>query len=361
MAFRNRRYVNLKNKSAMMKRLFYLVLSLTVLAGCNKNGCDPVDPEEEVLMLDKHRFEVSADGEMISVQVTSNVNYAVTIPDAFRSWLSEEASKVSKTHIFAVSANEESEVRKGYVLFSGTLLTDTVWVEQAPTMKLSNIPFDMVYVKGGTFQMGATSEQGDDYDSDEKPVHEVTLSDYYIGKYEVTQGFWKAVMGNNPSYFKAGDNYPVENVSWNDVQEFIAKLNELTGRKFALPTEAQWEYAARGGVKTQGYKYSGSNDIDEVAWYDNSENSTHPVGAKKANELGIYDMSGNVYEWCQDWYDDYDSEAQTNPTGPETGSKRVVRGASWYNSAGTCRVSFRGSDYPSDRSSDIGFRLVFLP
>ena len=162
----------------MMKRLFYLVLSFVLLAGCHKDGSDdPVEPEKEVLTLDEHRFEVSADGETISVQVTSNVNYAVTIPDAFRSWLSEEASKVSKTHIFTVSANEDSEVREGYVLFSGSLLTDTVWIEQAPKEKFYNIPFDMVYVKGGTFQMGATSEQGNDAYDEERPVHEVTLSD----------------------------------------------------------------------------------------------------------------------------------------------------------------------------------------
>ena len=188
------------------------------------------------------------------------------------------------------------------------------------------------------------------------------MSDYCIGKYEVTQGLWQAVMGENPSDFKRGDNYPVENVSWNDVQEFVAKLNELTGRKYVLPTEAQWEYAARGGEKSQGYKYSGGNDIDEVAWYyDNSEYSTHPVGLKQANELGIYDMSGNVWEWCQDWYGSYSSEAQTNPAGPEEGSARVLRGGSWYGNARGCRVSYRFNNYPSYRYGNFGFRLVLLP
>ena len=229
------------------------------------------------------------------------------------------------------------------------------------TETVSGVSFDMVYVKGGTFQMGALEDDDESYNR-EKPAYEVTLSDYYIGKYEVTQGLWKAVMGSNPSRSTEGDNYPVENVSWNDVQEFIAKLNELTGRKFALPTEAQWEYAARGGVKTQGYKYSGSNDIDEVAWYyENSENSTHPVGAKKANELGIYDMSGNVDEWCLDWYDDYDSEAQTNPAGPETDSFRVLRGGCWYFNAWSCRVSNWTYSNQSIRNDFFGFRLVLLP
>ena len=216
----------------------------------------------------------------------------------------------------------------------------------------------MVYVKGGTFTMGATAEQGSDVNDIEKPTHSVTLSDFYIGKYEVTQAQWKAIMGTTPSYFK-GDNLPVEQVSWNDIQEFIQKLNAQTGKKFRLPTEAEWEYAARGGNKSKGYKYSGSNNIDEVAWYyDNSSNTTHPVGQKTPNELGIYDMSGNVWEWCQDWYGDYSSEAQTNPTGPSSGSNRVLRGGSWFNGARSCRVSYRYGGTPDRRSYDLGFRLV---
>ena len=153
-------------------------------------------------------------------------------------------------------------------------------------------------------------------------------------------------------------------MNWEEAQEFCTKLSELTGRKYALPTEAQWEYAARGGEKSQGYKYSGGNDIDEVAWYrGNSEEkySTSPVGTKKANELGIYDMSGNVYEWCSDWYGGYSSEAQSNPTGPESGSNRVLRGGSWGSNAGDCRVSFRYNNFPSYRGYNFGFRLVILP
>ena len=220
---------------------------------------------------------------------------------------------------------------------------------------------EMVFVEGGTFQMGATSEQGSDADGDEKPVHSVTVSDFYIGKYEVTQAQWKAVMGNNPSYFK-GDNLPVENVSWNDVQEFIKKLNQLTGKRYRLPTEAEREYAARGGMKRKGYKYAGSNNIGGVAWYaNNSSSQTHPVGQKQPNELGLFDMSGNVWEWCQDNYGNYNSSSQTNPTGPAGGPLRVLRGGGWFHCAGYCRVSDRHGNYPFYRGSDSGFRLVLLP
>ena len=219
---------------------------------------------------------------------------------------------------------------------------------------------EMVYVAGGTFTMGATAEQGSDAYSDEKPTHSVTVSDFYIGKYEVTQAQWKAIMGSNPSYFK-GDNLPVENVSWDDIQEFIRKLNAQTGKRFRLPTEAEWEYAARGGNKSKGYKYSGSDNVDDVAWYyDNSSRKTHPVGQKSPNELGIYDMTGNVCEWCQDWYGSYSSSSQTNPTGPSSGSIRVLRGGSWYSHAGTCRVSNRYSDSSDYRGSYNGFRLACL-
>ena len=221
--------------------------------------------------------------------------------------------------------------------------------------------FEMVYVKGGTFTMGATAEQGSDAESDEKPTHSVTVSDFYIGKYEVTQAQWRAVMGSNPSKF-TGDNNPVEKVSWDDIQEFIKKLNAQTGKKFRLPTEAEWEYAARGGNQSKVYKYSGSNNISEVAWYtDNSNSKTHPVGQKTPNKLGIYDMSGNVWEWCQDWYGSYSSSSQTNPTGPSSGSYRVLRGGCWYNFAGVCRVSFRYNSNPGDRYAFYGFRLVMEP
>ena len=221
------------------------------------------------------------------------------------------------------------------------------------------ISIEMVKVEAGTFMMGATSEMKHPYHW-EKPVHQVTLTnDYYMGKYEVTQALWEVVMGSNPSNFK-GDNLPVEEVSWNDCQEFISKLNSMTGRKFRLPTEAEWEYAARGGKKSRGYQYSGSNSISDVAWYSgNSGRVTHPVGTKHANELGIYDMTGNVWEWCQDWFDSYSSSSQTNPTGADSGSIRVKRGGGWYDDAQVCRSSCRIIIYSTDVCYlSLGLRLA---
>lgn len=211
---------------------------------------------------------------------------------------------------------------------------------------------NMVYVEGGTFQMGS-----DDIFGSAKPVYQVTLSSYYIGKYEVTQEEWKAVMGSNPSHFR-GAHLPVEEVSWNDCQTFIQRLNQQTGQHFRLPTEAEWEFAARGGNvgKSHGYEYSGSNNIDVVGWYDaNSGDHTHPVGQKQANELGLYDMSGNVWEWCQDWFGSYSSQSQTNPTGPASASQRVYRGGSWYDCVS---VSFRSHTMPSDPYYALGLRLA---
>ena len=220
------------------------------------------------------------------------------------------------------------------------------------------ISIDMVRVEAGTFTMGATAEMKEPYD-DEKPTHRVTLTnDYYIGKYEVTQALWQAVMGNNPSSFK-GDNLPVEQVSWDDCQEFISKLNRITGKKFRLPTEAEWEYAARGGKKSRGYQYSGSNNISDVAWYDsNSGYKTHAVGSKQANELGIYDMTGNVREWCLDRYGKYSSSSKTNPTGATSGAGRLYRGGSWAGYAWDCRSSYRNYYSPGSRYNHLGLRLV---
>ena len=217
----------------------------------------------------------------------------------------------------------------------------------------------MVRVEGGTFTMGATSEQGSDFFSDEKPTHQVTLSTYYIGKYEVTQAEWKAVMGTNPSRHK-GDNLPVEYVNWYDCQEFIRKLNELIGKQFRLPTEAEWEYAARGGKRSYGVKYAGGSDIDNVAWYEgNCNKTTHPVGQKRANELGLYDMTGIVFEWWQDWHGSYSSTSQTNPQGPSSGDYRVLRGGGWRHDAWFCRLSCRLEYDPAGYRYDYcGLRLA---
>lgn len=216
---------------------------------------------------------------------------------------------------------------------------------------------EFVLVKGGCFQMGDTFGDGR---SDEKPAHEVCVDDYYIGKYEVTQGQWKNVRGNNPSRFSnCGDNCPVEQVSWDDIQDYIRILNQRTGKTYRLPTEAEWEYAARSGGKSE--KYAGGNDVDTVAWYDNNSGSrTHPVGQKQPNGLGIYDMTGNVWEWCQDWYGDgyYKSSPKDNPQGPSSGSYRVLRGGSWSNNAANSRATDRNSVSPGYRSSGLGFRLA---
>ncbi len=226
------------------------------------------------------------------------------------------------------------------------------------TFTINRVSFDMVLVEAGTFTMGATSEQEDPWD-DEKPVHQVTLTnDYYIGKTEVTQALWKAVIGSNPSFFE-GDNKPVESVSWDDCQEFISKLNTATGKNFRLPTEAEWEFAARGGNKSNHYQYSGSDDIDDVAWYhDNSGHETHDIASKRPNELGLYDMSGNVCEWCSDWYDEYSRSAKTNPTGASSGSCRVFRGGSWFINARFCRSSSRNYYVPDYWSYSLGLRLA---
>lgn len=226
------------------------------------------------------------------------------------------------------------------------------------TVQVGNVSFHMIKVEGGTFTMGATSEQGEEAYSDEKPTHSVTLSSYYIGETEVTQELWQEVMGSNPSEYK-GSRLPVEMVSWEDCQDFIRRLNQRTGKNFRLPTEAEWEYAARGGSKSYGYKYAGGSRVDDVAWYRiNSSSKTHLVAQKRANELGLYDMSGNVREWCQDWKGTYPSSSQTNPAGPSSGSDRVIRGGCWGIGVRCCRVSFRTSHTTSIRYSDLGLRLA---
>ncbi len=218
---------------------------------------------------------------------------------------------------------------------------------------------EMVYVEGGTFQMGSN-----DGDKDEKPVHTVKVNSFYIGKYEVTQQQWVEIMGNNPSHFnKCGENCPVENVSWKEVQKFITKLNEKTGMNYRLPTEAEWEYAARGGNKSRGYKYSGSDNAGDVAWYNsNSGKETHSAGQKKPNELGIYDMSGNVWEWCNDWYDEnyYSVSPLNNPQGAQgatTGTYRVLHGGSFYNADDYLCVAGRTMVSPGYWDGNFGFRL----
>lgn len=215
---------------------------------------------------------------------------------------------------------------------------------------VGGVTFNMIRIEAGTFRMGSTSG-----DSDEQPVHSVTISkDYYIGETEVTQELWTTVMDSSPS----DSQFPVEKVSWNDCQTFITKLNSLTGATFRLPTEAEWEFAARGGNKSQGYTYSGSNTIDNVAWYSTGTSGSRVVRTKSPNELGIYDMSGNVNEWCQDRYGSYSSAAVTDPTGASSGSIRVIRGGGWNGPATDCRCTYRGAGDKATVGTARGLRLA---
>ena len=292
------------------------------------------------------------------------------LPDESEVYIDEK--KVGTTPLFlqnVLVGKHKLEVKKnGFETLSENIIVEggqTYSIENKELVQFSftvnGVSFDMIKIEAGTFMMGATTEMENPSDW-EKPVHQVTLTNnYYLGKYEVTQALWEAVMGSNPSEFK-GSNLPVERVSWDDCQLFVGKLNNITGKNFRLPTEAEWEYAARGGKKSRGYQYSGSNNLSNVAWYeDNSNDRTHPVGTKQPNELGIYDMSGNVWEWCQDWENRYSSLAQTNPKGPEnaeTGPYREVRGGSFFNYAWHCRSSSRTFDSPGYYNySRLGFRL----
>ena len=352
------------------------------LVEAKKNG---YRSQRKTIQLSQQQKLDVAFGELIAIQGNLSVNYKPFGADVY-----VDGKKLGQSpRVFngLLVGNHQVEVRKdGYATnkksvmisegqtasISGTLSSNTASSSNgyASSSSVSSggneisipvkngITIDMVKVDAGSFMMGATSEMQNPY-GDETPVHQVILTnDYYMGKYEVTQALWQAVMGNNPSRFK-GDNLPVESVSWKDCQKFISKLNKKTGRKFRLPTEAEWEYAARGGKKSRSCQYSGSSNIADVAWYkDNSGNKTHPVGTKQANELGFYDMTGNVWEWCQDWYYSYVSSSQTNPRGAVSGSYRVYRGGSWYYNARCCRSSYRYCAAPDCRYYYLGLRLV---
>mgnify|MGYP002525530040 CR=1 FL=1 len=248
------------------------------------------------------------------------------------------------------------------------ILTPASSLPETETIEIDEVKFDMKLVRKGIFTMGATPEQGSDASDDEKPAHQVIVSNYYIGETVVTQALWKVVMGNNPlhsekdkdpSHFK-GDNRPVECVSWKDVTlKFIPELNRMTGRKFRLPTEAEWEFAARGGNNSKNYKFSGGNGIDDVAWYNaNSNGETHPVKGKKPNELGLYDMSGNVWEWCQDLFGNFSSDSRVDPIVWGLGKSHVSRGGCWGSNTKRCRVASRNVGGVDSPYYNLGFRLV---
>ena len=319
------------------------------------------------LPIGPHSFVVACDGYeseegMVKLKASAPSNLQIT--------LSKEVASMNQTSKTAIPQQSQTQRPVSQtqpvssMASSSTTSTSSNIIDSSTSGNTLTIPvkngisIEMVKVEAGSFDMGATSEMQNPY-SDEKPVHRVTLTNnYYVGKYEVTQALWQAVMGSNPSIFK-GDDLPVEEVSWKDCQKFITKLNAMTGKRFRLPSEAEWEYAARGGKKSRGYQYSGSNTLGDVAWYgDNSGNKTHAVGTKQPNELGIYDMTGNVWEWCQDRYGSYSSSPQTNPTGAVGGSRRVFRGGSWSYSARRCCTSSRSGHSPGYRRYDLGLRLV---
>lgn len=226
---------------------------------------------------------------------------------------------------------------------------------------LENIIKNMVLVEGGDFIMGLTNKRQTDPFLMENPLfHKVSISSFRICKYTVTQNEWNRLMGNNPSEF-IGSNRPVTNVSWFDCQEFIEKINKITDnrRHFRLPTEAEWEYAARGGNKSKGYIFAGSNNLEQVAWTDlNSGGKTHDVGTKQPNELGLYDMTGNIWEWCNDWYEEYDLAYKKDPQGAAGGTERIFRGGAYDNFEWDCPVGQRSFNRPLTRTNGLGFRLV---
>ena len=352
------------------------------LVEAKKNG---YRSQQKTIQLSQQQKLDVAFGELVAILGNLSVNYKPFGADVY-----VDGKKLGQSpRVFngLLVGNHQVEVRKdGYATnkksvmisegqtasISGTLSSNTAsssngYASSSSVSSGSNvisipvrngITIEMVKVEAGTFMMGATSEMQNPYD-DEKPVHQVALTnDYYMSKYEVTQAMWQAVTGKNPSKFK-GDNLPVERVSWNDCQVFIRNLNNMTGRKFRLPTEAEWEYAARGGKKSRGYQYSGSSNISDVAWFDDiNRNKKHPVGTKQANELGLYDMSGNVWEWCLDRYGSYSSSFQKNPTGAIMGEYRVFRGGRWGANERIGRTSCRSYCTPDFSYFNLGLRLV---
>ena len=313
------------------------------------------------LTLDNNNLSLKPEG---TVQLTPTVypEFANNKSVTWSSSNTDVATVDNEGNVTAV-AGGTATITAQSVSNSNVKATCQVLVAFDRTFTVGGVTFTMKLVEAGTFQMGAITGDGD-----ETPVHSVTISqDYYIGETEVTQALWKAVTGKTPTSggsawakkYGRGNNYPAYYISYEDVLSFITKLNSMTGENFRMPTEAEWEFAARGGNKSKGYTCSGSNTIGDVAWYtNNSSSKTQIIKTKAANELGIYDMSGNVYEWCSDWYGSYSSSAQTDPTGPNIGTRRVLRGGCWGGFAPLCRCADRSSNWPSFRGNYVGFRLA---
>jgi len=293
--------------------------------------------------------DINSDGSVSISDITTLIDYLLGDNSSVFNSKNADTNLDGKISIGDVTA-----------LIDYLLIGNWPWdIPQTENFTVNGVTFTMVSVKGGTFTMGATLEQGSGVAENEKPEHDVTLSDYVIGQTEVTQELWQAVMDCSPSTIVTNSKCPIENVSWNDCQVFIARLNKITGKKFRLPTEAEWEFAARGGNNSKGFKYAGSNDINQVAWNSNNSNSTtHPVGNKAANELNLFDMSGNVREWCQDWYGDYSSEAQINPRGPKDSSYHFSRGGGFADDDNLCRSSCRITGEQDSQGHNTGLRLA---
>jgi formylglycine-generating enzyme required for sulfatase activity len=323
--------------------------------------------------MEEHRIERSGMTDPANMKAIGEaVNARYVLSANVRKLGADNYFSASVLHIVEASQGQGTREKYRTVSDGLKLMPKIAQTLTGETDTIRNISANMAQVEGGTFQMGSTNG----YD-DQKPVHTVTVKSFYMGKYEVTQKEWTAVMGNNPSNFK-GDNLPVETVSWNEAVEYCNKLSlkeglvpayrgsennitcDFSATGYRLPTEAEWEYAAKGGNKDYiSYEYSGGNSIDSVAWHGgNSGNRTHPVGTKQANSLGLYDMSGNVWEWCWDWYGSYSGGSQADPRGASSGAGRVGRGGGWYDGAAYVRSADRSSTAPSYRDSDFGFRLV---
>ncbi|MBO4580949.1 MAG: formylglycine-generating enzyme family protein [Bacteroidales bacterium] len=338
--------------------LFSVVASLFVFTACKKEFTVTVQSNNE-LWGSVTGSGTYAKGSTVSIAAVAKSGYK------FVSW---QDNNTDNPRSITVNANETYIATFAQESGGGGGETPTGLDIHTGIPCIDALANDMVKVQGGTFLMGAVSGDTLAYD-DEKPQHSVTLSDFYICKYEVTQELWQAVMGSTPTYgggwtaeYGKGDKYPAYRISWNDCDTFIQRLNAKTGLNFRMPTEAEWEYAARGGNKSQGYTYAGSNTIGDVAWYSsNSDSKTHPVMQKTVNELGLYDMTGNVWEWCSDWFSSTyytESAGASNPKGPSTGSNRVFRGGGWTTDASNCRVSYRSFNAPFNHYNNIGFRLA---
>ena len=323
--------------------IFLCLVGLVIGSSCGSNTVldEPQTYKSTRVLL---KGDVNKDGVVNVGDITDLIDYLLIVGGSERVYDINDDGKVSIEDVTALI---------DLILAGETQQDNEIY-------SVNGVEFRMIYSIGGLYMMGAkVTELGSQ--TFEKPQHNVILSDFKIAETEVTQELWQAVMGNNPSNFKGDPQRPVECVSWYDCQEFITRLNELTGKKFRLPTEAEWEFAARGGEYwfTNYYIFSGSNTCKEVGWYStNSDNMTHPVKQLLPNLLGTYDMTGNVCEWVNDWYGPYTSDDQIDPEGPETGSFKVYRSGSWYNVAKDCRVSFRYPAAPEHKTHYLGFRLA---